>query len=405
MMRTVLTGWLAIAVALAAGAAFGDGISYPDDIAIHGFVSQGYMQSTDNNFFAETETGTFELNEMGINFITQMPEYHLRVGIQLFARDLGQIGNDEVFLDWAVAEYRWRDWLGFAAGKMKVPHGLYNETRDVDMLRTNIFLPQSVYNESWRDVIAANKGVGVFGNLPLMKLGRLAYRAQIGTVEIDSQSGPALHFNDQVPRDIPIAVQEVEVERGDIASLQWLSPGESLRLGCSYWALAFIARMDTTALPLQTDFSLDAKSFTLSAEYTWKNLILAAEYSRIDWEIQPTNSQVLNVTPDFVPEFYTQGYYGSAVYRLTSFFETGVYYAEYYPDDFDRDGNNQEFFHRAWLKDACLSTRFDLNDNWIAKLEGHFMNGTAILLNADNPDGYGTNPHWFLFAAKITFSF
>ncbi len=377
----------------------------PGAVAIHGFVSQGYMQSSSRNFFAETSQGTFELNEMGINFITHMPAHHLRLGLQLFARDLGQIGNDQVFLDWAVAEYRWRDWLGFSAGKIKVPHGLYNETRDVDMLRTNIFLPQSVYNESWRDVIAANKGVGIFGNFPLMKFGRISYRAQTGTVEIDSHSGPALHFNDQVPRDLPTSAEKIHVEHGHVASLQWLTPLESLRLGCSFWSLAFKADMDTRRLPIDTDFSLDAESYTLSAEYTFENLILAAEYMRIYWKIFPTNRRLLPLAPGFVPEFYTQGYYGSATYRLASAFEAGCYYAEYFPDDFDREGRTQEFFHRAWLKDACLSARLDLNEYWTIKMEGHLMNGSAILLNADNPDGFGTNPHWFLFAAKITFSF
>ena len=37
-------------------------------IDIHGFISQGYLQSTDNNYLANTDKGTFEFNEAAINF-------------------------------------------------------------------------------------------------------------------------------------------------------------------------------------------------------------------------------------------------------------------------------------------------------------------------------------------------
>jgi hypothetical protein len=33
------------------------------------------------------------------------------------------------------------------------------------------------------------------------------------------------------------------------------------------------------------------------------------------------------------------------------------------------------------------------------------MDGTAMLLNADNPDGFSGDSEWYLFAAKTTFSF
>jgi len=113
-------------------------------IDIHGLISQGFLKSDDNNFLAnDSEDGTFQYNDMGINFSKKLTE-QIRLGLQLFARDLGDIGNDDVELDWAFADYRWKDWLGLQVGKIKFPHGLYGETRDIDALRTNILLPQHV---------------------------------------------------------------------------------------------------------------------------------------------------------------------------------------------------------------------------------------------------------------------
>ena len=110
-------------------------------IDIHDFLSQGFLYSNRNNYLADTETGTFQFNELGINFAADLTD-RLRLGIQLAARDLGDMDNDKVVIDWAYADYRWRDWLGIRVGKMRLPLGFYNKTRDLDMLRTFIFLPQ-----------------------------------------------------------------------------------------------------------------------------------------------------------------------------------------------------------------------------------------------------------------------
>jgi hypothetical protein len=76
----------------------------------------------------------------------------------------------------------------------------------------------------------------------------------------------------------------------------------------------------------------------------------------------------------------------------------------YYADKDDKNGSDFAVDHSAWLKDACLSVRFDLLDNWVLKLEGHQMNGTAVMMNDNNPDDR-KKEDWTLFGAKATFSF
>ena len=81
-------------------------------VAIHGFISQGYMKSTDGNEYmtSGTDKGTFQFNEMGINFSKNVSD-SLRIGTQLMAYDLGSFGNDEVLIDWAFADYNFNDYL------------------------------------------------------------------------------------------------------------------------------------------------------------------------------------------------------------------------------------------------------------------------------------------------------
>jgi len=48
--------------------------------------------------------------------------------------------------------------------------------------------------------------------------------------------------------------------------------------------------------------------------------------------------------------------------------------------------------------------RFDINDHWLVKLEGHYLNGTGALSSAPN-DGKPTGTltkEWGLFLLKTT---
>ena len=146
-----------------------------EKIDIHGFANQGYVYSGDNNYLnMNTVKGSYEFNEVAINFSTNITD-RLRAGIQLLSRDLGKVGNNMAMLDWAYADYRWRDYLGIRIGKIKTPLALYNEIRDVDALRTFILLPQSVYDENVRDFSFAFQGAALYGNLDLGKLGEMEY--------------------------------------------------------------------------------------------------------------------------------------------------------------------------------------------------------------------------------------
>jgi hypothetical protein len=54
--------------------------------------------------------------------------------------------------------------------------------------------------------------------------------------------------------------------------------------------------------------------------------------------------------------------------------------------------------------DGALTVRFDVNANWLIKLEGHYVHGTAALspsLNRDQPLR-SLQPDWALFAVKTT---
>lgn len=389
------------AVLIRSGFAHAQAAQTPDPLAleVHAFVSQGFLVSTDNNYLAESEHGSFELTEVGINFTKPLTD-QLRMGIQLFARDLGPIGNYDAQLDWFYIDYRWSDWLGFRAGRVKVPFGLYNEVNDIDSARTFVLLPQSIYPTEQRDFLLAQTGVEIYGYVDLKSAGAIDYRLYGGTIFIDD-------FGPSRPGS-PVQISEVNIPYVAGARVLWEAPLPGLRLGGSAQVLQlnFDLRADPmVAAALQAagqvpaDFTgelearLPAFLWVGSIEYIANDLLIAAEYSR--WRVQIESS-----LPALVPEndSTSERMYVMMAYRLLPWFQPGAYYALYFEDTADRDRRSKR------QHDTALTLRFDINEHWLAKLEGHYMHGTAGLTTRLN-DGVPLSelePNWLVLIAKTT---
>ena len=118
--------------------------------------------------------------DFGVNRSTRVND-KLRVGGQLYDRNLGQLGQYHPSLDFAVADYRFKSWLGIRGGKGKTTIGLYNDSQDQDFLHTFALLPQSVYPTDIRDATIAHLGGDIYGNISLRhRLGDLAYTVYAG---------------------------------------------------------------------------------------------------------------------------------------------------------------------------------------------------------------------------------
>ncbi len=367
-------------------------------VDLHGFVSEGAFVSTANNYLGKSARGSMRLFEAGINVSTE-PADRLRVGAQLFTRDLANDTSTTVGLDWAFLDYSWRDWLGIRAGRTKVPFGLYNEYQDIDSARTAILLPQSVYPIEDRDILLAQNGITLYGDVALGRGGALDYQAFLGTINVASTA--------------PITSTDVHEVSG--GQLFWRTPLDGLRVGASlvHANLSFALQFDavTTAGLIATgkvpaDFTGSASAEETpvnlsvgSAEYVHGDWLFAAEYSR--WQIH-FDSTIPMVVPSTNSD--SERYYGMATYRLSDRFEGGAYYSVYNVDVHDRSGHSAEFVKPfyAFQRDAAATFRFDINSAWLLKLEAHFIDGTGDLVAADNP-----NPtrYWGMFMARTTVSF
>ncbi len=348
-------------------------------LEIHGFISQGFLFSTANDYLAESSRGSFEFSEVGLN-VTLPATDRLRLGTQLFARDLGPLGDYRATLDSYYLDYHWRDWLGVRAGRVKLPFGLYNDGSDIDSARTAVLLPQSIYPAQNRDFLLAQTGGELYGYTGLGPAGGLDYRLYGGTIFLDLRSQPGSPFT-LVDTQVPFVVG---------GRVLWEPPVNGLRLGAS---LQFL-RLDVDLLaPTAVAVKIPARLWVASAEYAVRDLLLAVEYSR--WWVKAESSR-----PDLFPESSTisERAYAMATYRLRSWLQGGAYYSRLVPN-VDR---------RTWpdglQHDFALTLRFDVNRYWLVKLEGHYMRGTAGLSSSLNGNRRLSTltPDWALFAVKTT---
>jgi hypothetical protein len=350
-----------------------------DQLQIHGFASQGYLRSNHYDYLnAETEEGTVEFNEFGLNTIGNLAD-NLRLGIQFLARDLGDNGNDEITVDWAFGDYRYRNWLGFQIGKIRRALGLYNQSRDVDAARTGVFLPLSVYNENLRIPQEAIKGIGLYGTL----LAGFEYQLQYGSLGSDWE---------RQLRESPNVENTQANDDSYVAYLVWNTPLDGLKLVGRYDYMGWFTERVQDDTTMKSE--VDRDGFLIGTEYTYGNLTCAAEYVQVKF--------VMN---DGAFDWTTESYYGLVTYRFIDWLEMGTSYSITYGNKDDKEGDlyAEQGTPRAqaWSKDLAVSARFDLNESWIVKLEGHWMNGLYGVSNfGDDPDENG-----FLGAAKVTFSF
>ena len=386
-----LLGVPLVAVPSSARAASLGGGDEAASVEAHGFVSQGFIKSTDNNYLADSKRGSFEFTEVGINFTTQ-PTERLRLGTQLFSNKLGATGNFNVKADWFYVDYRWRDWFGIRAGRVKLPFGLYNDTSDIDAARVPVLLPQSVYPIANRDYLLAQTGLELYGYVDLRKGGALDYRLYGGTIYIP--------LTGQAP---PVQVTDLSTQYVVGGRLMWDTPVEGLRVGGSLQILRldFGATFTLPAAmpPPATMTTAVTAAFPVviwvsSLEYAAHDWLLAAEYSRWHAKVEDSSDPTLLANAAAVSERA----YAMTAYRVRRWLQPGVYYSLYFPNVDMRTGP------AGVQHDASGTLRFDINDHWLVKVEGHYMHGTAALVPALNngTPASALTEDWGVFFVKTT---
>ena len=423
MKKTCLLCLMVLAAAFLARPAVGAEMG---PVRVHGFVSLGYLYSGELNFLADTKNGSFEFNEVGINFQSQ-PTDRLRLGMQIFSRDLGELGNNNVQLDWAVADYSFSDEFGIRAGITKTPMGLSHDQIDLDMVRTTIFLPITVYNPRYRDVYMNVNGLNFYGRLPAGALGSFEYSASVGN---NSSFDPGVFDQDWNWLGIDIEDAEIRLIYG--GRLVWNTPLDGYMVGGSFFKCedfqvtgdmppeltAVIPGTGGLSLyPAGTKINVHADELAIwhiFTQYNIDRLTMTGEVYRliVDADVLSTrpynNTVAAAIGHDGLGEDYTNygGWYALLDYQATDWLALALSYGEEYniwDDPVGKDADGEHY--RQFRRDTTVSARFNITSYWNLKLESHFIDGTHELKPGLQEDPDDINRYWNFYAAKTTFYF
>jgi hypothetical protein len=358
-------------------------------VQIHGFASQAFLASDNNNYLSmPTSQGSFAFTDFGANVSLQLTG-QFRVGAQVYDRNMGELGNWHPELDWASGDYRFKDWLGIRAGKVKTVLGLYNDTQDLESLHTWALLPQSMYPLDLRGTTIAHIGGDCYGDISLKRLGTLSYTAWAGLVPNDPYGGRAAYNSDPTTRG-------ARSEGGD---LRWNTLLKGLLAGLSYIDSASREKgIDALGLPY-TGRSKKNETPQFYLQYVHGGLRLDAEYRRAY-----RDELVFDVHQPPAIEIDSRSVYGSASYRISKRLEIGAYYSRFYFDWADKlsDPDNHIF-------DKVAAVRLDLTSHWDVKIEGHFMNGYGSgdafrgFYLQDNPQGFKPDTNLLVIRTGVQF--
>ena len=401
-MKRLLMGALALSLGVASAMAQ----SLDDlNIQIHGYATQGFLYTSQNNMFTATNSnGSPAWTEAVLN-ITAQPSPKLRVGVQGRYSLLGNLGN-AITLDWASADYRVNDKFGVRFGKVKTPTGLFNDIQDIDPGYIWALLPQGIYPIESRNSLLAHYGGVVYGTLNLgPKAGKLEYRAFGGERVLAGTDGYFLALTEgglTLPNGISGATFG--------GALHWKTPISGLMIGASdakdeKWNAAVTSTYTVPAgpyaglvIPLAGTFTINPLNIYNGFGHYEKNKIMfAAEYSRLPATVPIVLSSALTGTIPETVKTDEHSWYGMATYKVTNKLTAGIYQSQFF-DHADSLGPGR------FSKDWALNAHYDFNEFLYAKVEQHFIDGTGE--NTDsvmNP--HGEKPDTRLTVLKIGVNF
>ncbi len=361
------------------------------NLEAHGFVSFGYLKTWGNNWLGDdTLNGTDDFWEAAANVIAR-PIDHLRLGIQLITRDLGNSSNGKVEIDWAYADWRANDELGLQVGRIKIPYGLSGESVDVDASRISVF-PSLIYGRKQRDIRLTTDGAKAYGRLQDFDWALCA-----GQRRLQSDGDTATSFAASAGLT---EVTDIHYDLLAAGMVHWHTPWEGLSLRATFNYLNGLEAEGplavaplTLAYSLPTTYAGVASLLYEQGDWTW-----TLEYAR-----QYTNSQTITLTPTGGgPSSQTESNFNRDFASLTCAWQVRSWCAflvgfdGYWQDPTNRHAKDYE---ETWIGAINLQP----TAHWSLKAEFRLTNGIASVEPELNPDGF--DAHWQSLALKTTVDF
>ncbi|MDQ8187993.1 hypothetical protein [Pelagicoccus sp. SDUM812002] len=378
--------------------------SFASEVTFGGFLSNGYIKSSANNYLVDSEEGDFDFAEVGIN-ANWSPFDRATVRGQLFAFEVGNYGNFDPKIDYLFFDYNVVPSFGLRVGRVKRAEGIYTDIQDIDVARTSVLLPIGMYDPRYRDFTASVDGGSIYGNFQIGNHS-FEYTAFHGDIDSNPNSGIAAYALTKIGASLENAtLTKFEAQTDTGAQLWWYTPISGLRFGAAHSSLdtfniVVSAQIPYLGYPIQSETLASSKNTTFSSEYFVGDWTFVAEYR--ETEIKSRNlTTIAGMTEGWGPEARSKGYswYLSASRRFLEKFEAGATIAEWVENE-ETNSLPSEI-----QNDRQFSLRYNATDYWTLKAEFHLLEGTNRLFNQLGQNQGPLDSKWNMIATKSTFSF
>jgi len=372
--------------------------TFESNLQVHGFLSQGVINSEDSNFVNDKQNTSFELTEVGINASYQISPTLRAAGQVVYLNGGNRYAEgarlDYLLLDWSA--YQAEHWqANLLFGRFKNYNWLYSSTRDVPHTRPSIVLPQSVYFDGFRDIAVGGDGVALLLKHNDERFGEFEFDVSLGTSNISSKQ-----------TEIILS----EFAKGDMnhdydiqGSIYWQPLETQWRLGIAV---------------LDSDFSYAAAEVDAfqNAEISLQRFIVNGLYEAENWEFSVEAFQERFVLDGFyAPNFHQdnlgQGAYVQTRYQLSDDFNLLARAERFFANKHDKNGKQREEQTGApsyfgFQHDFVLGVTYNVSHNAQIQFEHHWYEGTARLTPVVLPNGLlNDSKNWQTWAVQLMYWF
>lgn len=355
---------------------------------VHGFLSQGMVASSHNNFYGDSSDGvSWDFREIGLN-----ASYRFKPGIQfsgqVISRRAGEMDTGALWVDYAFADITLLSseakQVGIRMGRVKNPYGIYNESRDAAFARPGAVVPQPVYFDKARKFILSADGIQPYGRFEV-PTGTLEWNLSLGKSPINERSSKATLVGYKAPGDL----RQDRLTTGfrilhESADQRWLA-------GVSYFSLHQEYDPEPGDAFPRTGVLLEP--WLISLRYSGEKWTVSSEYMLEKTEFNTGGTQ-------FVA--YAQGWYIQGQYRFMPDLELLLRY-DYSTADRD-DSGGREFetatgqpAHTRYAHDYVIGAKYDITSSFMLRAEWHHLKGTFWLSSLDNPNSADLKKDWDMF--------
>jgi hypothetical protein len=376
-----------------------------NDIYINGYIGVGYAIESANNFL-DSKKDENKLIEGALN-VTYEYNNNISFAGQVAYREFGEYFTDKTLrVDYANINYTTsfltNSEQSLSIGRIKIPSGIYNSSRDTPITRPSILMPQSGYFDLFRNLWLSTDGIIISSSHQLTH-GLVSISGGYGKTHIDDNFSNAALGQDAFG----------SWNGGSLSLIDIRFNFDSLLFGLSYNNIHpkyLSTSSDTIPLfPVGNKISpvingnVDVSSYTAFIQYNLGRFEITSEYIYRDI-----------ISSGFIPAPPTKrdmdGYYAQLKYAASPSLNLMVRFDQFYRSADQKNGVETPIgTDPPWYNNATTSSvgfNYNINEHWSIIADVHYIKGSGWLppFSYQVPESV-EKKHWILSAFEVIYIF